>query len=59
VEHRALFSGIQRERRYEAVAGEKQKREGGDNKAGPSSAPKDDKWARVDQLPVFIQNCKI
>jgi hypothetical protein len=40
-EHRALFMGIRRERPRAAVAAEKRKREGDDDEAGPSSAPKD------------------
>jgi hypothetical protein len=42
-ECQALFAGIQRERRRAVVATETMKREGGDDRAGPSSALKDGK----------------
>jgi hypothetical protein len=42
-ECQALFVGIQRERHRAVVATEKPKREGGDDRAGPSSALKDGK----------------
>jgi hypothetical protein len=41
-ERRALFARIRGGRWRMAVAAEKRKREGSDDGAGPSSAPKDD-----------------
>jgi hypothetical protein len=37
----------------------KRKREGGDKRVGPLSAPNNGEYARVDQLAICIQNCKI